>query len=233
MYRALIIDFSKDKKCFFCKSGKTLKFCVTIQDISSGEVYVSSKSCYEKNIDKFKNKNDNIPNLTKGVIRENSESQYLSKRFAIERDPSSQISNLEYLILRQEKLSDIDKMKYDGIQDIYENYKKGLSLTEIENNRLDRFIETTKKIYPEFSPMNLQRLYACVFWLDYAIINTDYKKTQEFLQSILHDYKKYRMISKKQADCVSATFERINNKITKIKDKIPVVKFIIRANSID
>jgi len=125
MYRALIIDFSKDKKCFFCKSGKTLKFCVTIQDISSGEVYVSSKSCYEKNIDKFKNKNDNIPNLTKGVIRENSESQYLSKRFAIERDPSSQISNLEYLILRQEKLSDIDKMKYDGIQDIYENYKKG------------------------------------------------------------------------------------------------------------
>jgi len=106
-------------------------------------------------------------------------------------------------------------------------------LTEIENNRLDRFIETTKKIYPEFSPMNLQRLYACVFWLDYAIINTDYKKTQEFLQSILHDYKKYRMISKKQADCVSATFERINNKITKIKDKIPVVKFIIRANSID
>jgi hypothetical protein len=223
MYNKIVIDFMTDEQCVFCDSGRTLKKGIVLRNLETKELVVSSTSCFDKHIIKISNPKEVIPNLTKGVIGKPSES-YKNSDNTQGGKTSHQISNLEYLILRQEKLSHIKGIKYDGIQDIYDSYKKDFKISETEDFRLNKFIESTIEKFPDYSPRNLQKLYASLFWLKYAIDKQRNEKSKKFLQDIHDKYQKSRKLSRKQVDSVYETLKNLNSKIEKKTDMIPEIE---------
>lgn len=221
-FSRLKIDFMTDEKCFFCDSGRTLKEGILIKNNLTGEFLISSKSCYIKHKKSFSNNDEIIPNLTRGILNTGNINTSIQSKASAGTVKQIELSNIEYLILRQEKLKNLRGISFNRIDDIYKNYKKNYSITPSESNRLQRLIDKTVKDYPQFSPGRLQRLYA----IDYAIEKQPNEKSKEFMRSILEQYKSNRTLSIKQINIFRDIIESINSNIAVKRYHIPEIELI-------
>lgn len=161
-YRILKHDFTQDELCQICNSGRILKEAYFLIDESTLEEIITSQSCVRNIQNKISNWNGPFPDFTKGIIQENgkkrnsndsTEQNGKKERKRIEND-----SLIEYLVYRQEKLKAFNGIFYDGIQYIYESYKKNYELTEDQINHLKNFVLKTEREFPQFSINILRRL---------------------------------------------------------------------------
>jgi len=225
-FKKLKIDFMTDEQCFFCKSGRKLKEGFLIKNNLTGELLVSSRSCYEKNKSSFSNNDEIIPNLTRGILNSVSVPKNIGSDKSKKPGKSVELSNIEYLILRQEKLRDVSGIPFEGIDDIYNSYRENYVISSLENNRLQRFIDKTKRSFPQLAPSKLQRLYATIFWMNYAIEKQPNEKSKNFMRSILKQYKTYRGLSIKQIEVIMGIIETLNSKIDNKRYHIPNVELL-------
>ena len=189
MYKQILKDYFTDKYCHFCNSGRLLKEGIILINLNTNETVFISKHCLDKeeNRSQIQNINETIPNLTKGLAVQQQNTQNVKHSTNTNNTQNLAVNNhyeIEYLILRQEKLSDFEGVSYQGINDIYLKFKDKYTISEVESSRLKKLISKTKIDFPQFSPSSLQKLYASSFWLDYAIKKTTKIKQQIFLESI-------------------------------------------------
>ena len=230
MYKQILKDYFTDKYCHFCNSGRLLKEGIILINLNTNETVFISKHCLDKeeNRSQIQNINETIPNLTKGLAVQQQNTQNVKHSTNTNNTQNLAVNNhyeIEYLILRQEKLSDFEGVSYQGINDIYLKFKDKYTISEVESSRLKKLISKTKIDFPQFSHSSLQKLYASSFWLDYAIKKTTKIKQQIFLESISDYYKKNRVITQKQSDAVQQIFEELNTTFKINKDHIPKVAF--------
>ena len=106
------------------------------------------------------NKNE-IPNLTKGIIQENTPNDERASEISkIKRGKI--VSNdkyISYLIIRAEKLKDIKKLQYAPIDNLYQKYLNNV-FTENDYQYLKNIINKSNKEYPVFSEENVFFCYA-------------------------------------------------------------------------
>ncbi len=221
MFKKVLIDFMTDENCAFCESGRTLKEGVRLINLVTRSMVVCSKHCLDKESLQIINASETIPDVTRGIIQQNLN----GKAYPSGNSNKEKESALEYLILRQDKLSEIEGIPYNGINDIYQEFEEDHSLSLSALNRLNKFIQTTTIRFPEYSLRNLQKLYASVFWLQYARDKADNLKTKEFLESVLKHYKRKKFISIKQDTAIKKTFKSLNLRFDKKSDRIPNVQY--------
>lgn len=146
------IDFiNPGTRCSECHRPLT-----TISAIFSNNVNLGPNCAQKRGI----NKNE-IPNLTKGIIQENtSNCETKSENSMIKREKT--VINdkyISYLIIRAEKLKDIKKLQYDPIDNLYQKYLNNV-FTENDYQYLKNIINKSNKEYPVFSEENVFFCYA-------------------------------------------------------------------------
>ncbi len=180
-YRPLRKDLTEtSEKCAFCSRYlKSLKAYV-LQDIKTGEVVFSGPDCAKKNL-AVGHSLKGIPDLTKFTSATASRSSTSSgggntgtRHTDIERQ-----SAIEYLCLRESKLSSMINCSYPVLANYYQEYLKG----ELSEDAI-RHIKNIEKKTPESLKLGvLQKCYNYVFWIDIAISRLDEDK-RSFLNSI-------------------------------------------------
>lgn len=224
-YRRILIDFVTDDKCAFCNSGKLLKIGILLEDLSTGERVYASTSCYKDKLQgKIMNEKDPVLDLTRGIL--SNSSNISTKGKSSPQNNIIQISNLEYLILRQDKLSDVPGLSYNPLKNIYDSYLLNGALNMDEERYLQNIINKTIREFPQYSPRNLQKLYATLFWLKYAANKQEHEELKEFIASIYEWYKRKRYLTANQIVAIKNTIEVQNKKIGKKGELIPEIELI-------
>lgn len=173
------IDFiNPGTRCSECHRPLT-----TISAIFSNNVNLGPNCAQKRGI----NKNE-IPNLTKGIIQENtSNCETKSENSMIKRDKT--VINdkyISYLIIRAEKLKDIKKLQYKPIDDLYQKYCDNI-FNEDDYQYLKNIINKSNKEYPIFSEKNIYFCYAVKNKLELLLKQKYDKYLQGYLSYLLEN----------------------------------------------
>ena len=170
------IDFTDDNQvCYDCNRELKSKIGIFSNGIWLGEKCAKKRGIHKKN----------LPDFTKGILVERSDTSQISTKDSSSKNVIQHQYNrqecLSYLILRMKKLSDIKYMKHESLFELNKKYE--------ENSLSDLFV----------SEKNVYFCYAVKVLLLKLI-----KKYPEenFYKDILHYLQKNATISKKQFDCI-------------------------------
>lgn len=184
------------RKCWFCsKSLTSLKAYVLRNCITGDEVYAGPK-CTKKHIASEHDFSE-IPDLTRFTVGDEASgaTKEGSKRGHSPTHDSHKKWAMEYLILREEKLSEELKCSYSVLKK-YLMKSREIGLTS-EDVRHVNNIEA--KAPEELRLENLQRCYNYLFWIDKALKALPEEK-REFLQGVRTTLVKKKCIKPKQKE---------------------------------
>lgn len=146
------IDFiNPGTRCSECHRPLT-----AISAIFSNNVNLGPSCAQKRGI----NKNE-IPNLTKGIIQENTTNNETKSENSMIKREKTVINDkyISYLIIRVEKLKDIKKLQYKPIDDLYQKYCNNI-FNKDDYQYLKNIINKSNKEYPIFSEDNIYFCYA-------------------------------------------------------------------------
>lgn len=133
------------------------------------------------------NKNE-IPNLTKGIIQENTTNNETKSENSMIKREKTVINDkyISYLIIRAEKLKDIKKLQYKPIDDLYQKYCDNI-FNEDNYQYLKNIINKSNKEYPIFSEKNIYFCYAVKNKLELLLKQKYDKYLQGYLSYLLEN----------------------------------------------
>lgn len=161
----IYIDFVKNNaKCFKCK-----------RPLKSGKAIIYNNHFYGPTCIESKNiEHKNIPDLTKGVLfRLNTEQSNKSKEtnISITNEKTDSINTYySYLIIRAEKLKDIEILHYSVIDDLYNKYKNGI-FSKQDKIHLVNLVNKANTDNLKYSQDNIYFLYAIKTTLERLLEN--------------------------------------------------------------
>lgn len=149
------IDFVEtDARCSMCH-----------RPLSSGKAVVFNKKNFGNTCARKQGIDvSNIPDLTKGSIAETANTEIVSsgigkKGVDLKYRDSVKQKCLSYLILRCDKLKDIKKIQYSGLNGIYSKYTNH-SINQDDIRHISNIINLAERKFKEFSIENLYFCYA-------------------------------------------------------------------------
>lgn len=211
-YRPLKKDLTDGTEvCNFCNRPlKSLKAYILTNE-STGEIVYSGPKCAENNIKKAYNLKL-IPDLTKYTLaindKEKKSNVYITE-FNTSKYSEEELNlrkAIEYLELRENKLSEDFNTSYKILNEYYKEYliNGTLGLSQIRH-----ILNIEKKSPESLKLVNLHKCYNYVFWIDTGIQKLD-EKADDFLIPIKKYLIKNLKISERQKIGVNKWLENLD-----------------------
>lgn len=203
-YIALRIDLTNTvEKCHFCKKSLNSFSGYVLKDLTTGTEVWAGKTCAKKNISSKVIFQD-IPDLTRNTLSQEKVGPALGGCGGNKTSKSTEKYALEYLLLREEKLSSsiFPGISYPILNTYYTKYQT----SNLDDKDFTHIKNIADKAPMDFKLTNLQKLYSYMFWIDKALHQDS---TNIFLKSIQGHLIKNKKITDKQKDAMNMIFKKI------------------------
>jgi hypothetical protein len=206
-YKPLRKDLTETtRKCDFCPNYLTSLKAYVLEEIGTGKIAYAGPTCAKNNIT-LGHTLAGIPDLTKYTLPHGEGESRVAggaggSGGSLIDDPNRRA--LEYLALREEKLSGELKCSYSALKDYYIKSKTE-TLTDAEVRHINN-IEA--KAPDQFRLASLQKFYNYLFWIDVGIEKLPKEKT-EFLSSVRSTLINKGNISESQKNAVNNWLKKI------------------------
>ena len=221
VWRVVRIDFADRQKCNFCPKPITRGFGHVVVNEEGVEQY-AGPTCVRRK-ENVINAGARVPNLTTGffvvervesedvriVDNEKKSQPSLPLNISMQNAYNEEVV-ISYLLLRMDKLRDVNRIRYNALDDIYFRYKNN-KLSERDFQFIYRLMYSTE--YPEFSMSNLQIVYYCKFIIDLLI--KENKSDSDYLNTVRrYLYNKLRL----STGYINVLNKKLVNKPFKLKE---------------
>ena len=210
-YTVIRKDFTTGpQKCDLCSRPLASFKAYIMQDISTGEIIFAGPKCALKNLHKGQSLSG-VPDLTTFTTTLNTRPGGTSKSTLHGNIGSENVVDqekqraLEYLMLREEKLSKVLNCSYHVLAQLYQKYRNGgLSPDDINH------INNIEAKAPEGLALSrLKEIYNALFWIDVAIPKIPKDKTT-FLINVRESIIKHKNITDRQKEGINGWLDKIH-----------------------
>ena len=204
------IDFVDNDSCFFCNHKLATKIAY-IFIMEDGTEIQSGPECAKKHsIVK------DVPNLTKGSLekKQGAETTESRKKSNLEVFNEKYTKEVEYLILRCDRLSDFYDIDYEPLMKIYDKYIQN-SLDQNDYIYLKNIVNKADREYSKYGYKNLMACYAAKHHINLWIKN-EFDNT--FAQGIYDYLRKNYFLTEKQIVAANNWIRNVS-KVSQIEGK--------------
>ncbi|EKO3524409.1 hypothetical protein SD340_004304 [Vibrio fluvialis] len=204
-YRPIRKDLTEiGEDCFFCDTHLRSLKAYVLQNTETGQFVMAGPTCAQRNIaDSFTLKG--LPDLTKFTSATGQrESGGSGGTGGGTSNDSARRKAIEYLQLREEKLSVELKCSWNVLNSYYQSFLNGA----LDDNAVIHINNIENKAPEELKLSVLQKCYNYLFWIDVALSKSDPDKS-DFLKSIRERVISRKPLSQKQFETLNIVLGRL------------------------